>query len=331
MTKRISLAVALSAFVVACADPSGPSVGRTLIGDASAALIPHPLGAGGSFPSSNGIFAPTAGNGDGWVRLCKVSNVAGSFQFDVAVNGAVNGTPDVTIVVAANQLNQPVCHTSPLHNSDLAASLVDEVNIVELNPGANWATVIDIDQWFFSSGVSYHANALLDQWNVTPRTAKVFINDDMEKLVTFRNTFTNPQAPICDFITFGRLVWESGDQKVVISGNAGGLNADGSIKGEFHIEVNDVDHHVHDVTTYGPIAAAPLASATYTNSRRVTGTDIHGHSVELRLWDGGEPGWKFDRFWFNVNGTIVGNATTGNLIDQGNMQYHPNCRGPGDE
>ena len=74
---------------------------------------------------------------------------------------------------------------------------------------------------------------------------------------------------------------------MVISGNAGGLNADGSIKGEFHIEANGVDNHVSDIETYGPITSCP--SSGLTNSRIVTGIAKNGVLVELRLWDGGEP------------------------------------------
>jgi hypothetical protein len=40
------------------------------------------------------------------------------------------------------------------------------------------------------------------------------------------------------------------DLKVVVSGNAGGFNADNSIKGEFHIEVN------------GPTTTSPISALT---------------------------------------------------------------------
>jgi hypothetical protein len=132
------------------------------------------------------------------VRLCKVSNVAGTFNFDVAVNGPVDQVNDISITVSAAQVNTPVCHTAPLYNSDLSAAQVDFVNIVEANPGANWTTVIDIDQWF-GTGINFHPSALADEWNVAPRTAKVFINDDMEKLATFRNTFTAPPSTGCTY------------------------------------------------------------------------------------------------------------------------------------
>jgi hypothetical protein len=314
MTKnKLPLAVALAAFAMACADPAGPT--RALLPTASTlALNPVP---GYPFPSS-----PI----DGLVTLCKISNVAGTFDFDVSVNGGT--ATQVSITVDPGEENTRVCHTDPLFNSDLGSGQVDEVVIVEDDPGAGVTVTVDIDQYFVAT-LPYHASALLDEFDVSPRTATVFINDDLEKRVTFNNTQAAPPA-LCDFITFGRLVWEEGGLKVVISGNAGGNQPGGGILGEFHIEVNGVDHHVADIDTYGPITNDPLISTTYANSRVVTGIDKDGHAVELRLWDGGEPGKDTDRFWFSVDGTIVGDGTTGNLIDQGNMQYHPTCRGPDD-
>jgi hypothetical protein len=186
-TNRGALVIALAAVAGACADPAGPSVRSILVNGASSAIIPHP---NVPAPSHNGLPKSDPNDGSGWVRLCKVSNVAGTFNFDVAVNGPVDQVNDISITVSAAQVNTPVCHTGPLHNSDLSAGQVDFVNIVEANPGANWTTVIDIEQWFGTS-INYHANALLDEWNVAPRTAKVYINDDMEKLATFRNTFAS--------------------------------------------------------------------------------------------------------------------------------------------
>jgi hypothetical protein len=320
MTKRIPLAVALAAFVAACSDPAGPAT-RTLVATPSLDII----------TPAKTATPPVA---FGSVELCKTSNVAGSFGFNTSTAAASGtrldeGTPDVTITVGAG--GGTVCKIVYSGSTLSNAGGADAVTIVET---ANAATLtnIDIIQYLHPDpnyGLPLSAPRLDDSENEGTRTAVAKINSDMSRRVTFTNfTAPPPPPPACDFITFGRLVWEEGSQKVVISGNAGGFNADGSIKGEFHIEVNGVDHHVADVSTYGPIAAPALASVTYTNSRRVTGTDKHGHAVELRLWDGGEPGKGTDRFWFNVNGTIVGNATTGNLIDQGNMQYHANCRGP---
>jgi len=302
---RISSLAVLAAFAMACADPSAPT--RALLGgDATLAVssvVGHP------FPI-----------GDGAVQLCKTSNVAGDFDFDATGPAGIDVDPDITIGAGGGTVCV-IIYTSTFSRG--VGGLSEGITITETT-NAN-LTNIDIVR-YLAPAVVYTAPELADSH--VGSTATIRINNDMARKVTFTNTTAPPPPAICDFITFGRLVDEVGGLKVVISGNAGGFNADGSIKGEFHIEVNGTDHHVHDVATYGPIAAAPLASSSFTNSRVVTGLDIHGHSVELRLWDGGEPGKDTDRYWFNVNGTIVGNATSGNLIDQGNMQYHPTCRGP---
>jgi len=146
-------------------------------------------------------------------------------------------------------------------------------------------------------------------------------------VITFTNTVPPPPEPeVCDFITFGRLVLEVGNEKVVISGNAGGLNIDASIKNEFHIDANDVDNHVADAFSYGPITSGPLFGLT--NSRIVTGTAKNGVAVELRLYDGGEPGKGTDIVYVKLDGVeLLG--PNGQFIVMGNMQYHSNCRGPG--
>ena len=129
--------------------------------------------------------------------------------------------------------------------------------------------------------------------------------------------------PVCDFITFGRLVTSVNGDKVVISGNAGGNAPGGGILGEFHIDVNGVDNHVSDIDSYEAIFAGPLSNLA--NSRVVRGIAKNGNSVELRLWDGGEPGKNTDMVYVKINGIVVVGPAT---IDQGNMQYHPQCRGP---
>jgi hypothetical protein len=99
-------------------------------------------------------------------------------------------------------------------------------------------------------------------------------------------------------------VIEVGGEKVVISGNAGGFNADQSIKNEFHIEANGVDNHVADAFSYGPITSGPLSDPVlFPNSRIVTGTAKNGVEVELRVWDGGEPGKDTDLVYVKLNGS----------------------------
>ena len=168
---------------------------------------------------------------------------------------------------------------------------------------------------------------------ITPLTfangGQVTVNIFHGATITFVNHHEVEEPPpppqVCDFITFGRLVTEDGGQKVVISGNAGGNKPGGGILGEFHVEINGVDYHVSDIATYGPITNPPLQ--TLTNSRVVTGTAKNGHLVELRLWDGGEPGKDTDVVWVKIDATVVLPTQT---IDQGNMQYHNVCRGPKD-
>ncbi|MES2522665.1 MAG: hypothetical protein V4617_08225 [Gemmatimonadota bacterium] len=135
----------------------------------------------------------------------------------------------------------------------------------------------------------------------------------------------NAIPEVCDFMTFGRLVTEVNGQKVVISGNAGGNAPDGGILTEFHVEVNGRDYHVSDISSYGAIANGALAGLP--NARVWTGTARTGETVQLRLWDGGEPGADADRAYVSVNGTAYLGAL-GAEIDQGNVQYHATCRGP---
>ena len=251
------------------------------------------------------------------IIVCKTGNAGGSFSFTRSLEGTPAGNTWVgvgPIVIATGTCLE-------VANDASASGSGSHITVTEA-PAANTVQTITACK---QAGIGVPITDC-----VYVNGGDLFLNQFHGYVITYNNVFTPPPPPaVCDFITFGRLVWEFNDLKVVISGNAGGNAPDGGFLNEFHIEVNGVDHHVADITSYGPIAAAPLASATYENSRRAAGLDKHGHAVELRVWDGGEPGWKFDRFWFNVNGTIVGNATTGNLIDQGNMQYHANCRGPG--
>ncbi len=157
-----------------------------------------------------------------------------------------------------------------------------------------------------------------------------FANGDTHPVNSFHGatiTFTNHVEPpaVCDFITFGRLVLSYNGQKVVISGNAGGNAPGGGFLNEFHIDVNGVDNHVANIDSYGPISSGALSGLT--NSRIATGTAKNGNSVELRLWDGGEPGGGTDKVYVKINGVELFGAG-GVYIDQGNMQYHSNCRGP---
>jgi len=322
MRKNSVLTVAMAAFAVACSDPMVPT--RALVsGTVSAAVTPHPI----DF-SLGGVYPPNLA--DGVLRLCKVANATGSFAFTWSLNGAQPvAIPGGDLIVTTPGV--PACRT--IYTSQAVNGTdFETVVITEAADQTNWAlTGRDVDQ-YFGAHVVYAAPRLDDEDDTGARSVTVYLTDDLAKLVTFTNTFTSPPVEeICDFVTFGRLVTEVGATKVVISGNVGGLNLDASIKNEFHVDVNGIDYHVADAFTYGPIASGPLSGASFPNSRMATGTAKNGVAVELRVWDGGEPGKGTD--WVYVKIGTPGTeplGAAGKTIDQGNMQYHPNCRGPGD-
>ncbi len=314
-----SLAVAIATFAMACADPTMPS--RTLLSGAPLLGVSQSV----AYPFDGGALT------DGEVELCKTSDVGGVFDFTATGPAGTDLTPSITIP-AGGSTECVTVYTSQTPNSGPSGG-VQTVVITEIANPAAALTSIDIIKYFapnpFNAG-DYTAGAQDDSENGT--TATLRINHDMARRVTFTNTAPDPEPEVCDFITFGRLVTEVGGKKVVISGNAGGNNADGSIKNEFHITYLGVDYHVADATSYGPIDVGPLSDETlYPNARVVTGIAKNGVAVELRLWDGGEPGKNTDKVWFSlgtpVNATIGG--ANGQFINQGNMQYHSNCRGPG--
>ena len=261
------------------------------------------------------------------IKICKLGDVGGTFTITDTDNGSGgSGNPtivDEDAVTPGNQLTLAPgeCVVAAEDNGNANLSIGDWFNVTEaLAPGVTTVRTCDEGNGPGACpGESPVANG------------EFFINTAHGWVITYTNTAPPPPAAICDFITFGRLVTEVGGKKVVISGNAGGNNMDASIKNEFHIEYLGVDYHVADAITYGPIDVGPLSDETlYPNARVVTGIAKNGVAVELRVWDGGEPGKDTDKVWFKlgppVNATIGG--ANGQFIDQGNMQYHSNCRGP---
>jgi hypothetical protein len=135
---------------------------------------------------------------------------------------------------------------------------------------------------------------------------------------------------ICDFITFGRLVTTVGDDKIVISGNAGGNAPGGGILGTIEISVGGVQYHVPTIESYALPTNNPLFGDPF--ARVITGHS-GSHLIELRLRDDpnpgqGEPGTtEGDKVWLKIDGTVVVPTQT---LDQGNIQLHLQCRGPGE-
>ena len=251
----------------------------------------------------------------GKLKVCKTGNHSGTFALTRAQHGdgtilnylhdaLLTAALDAGICVVVAEDNGPDGVWSVLTLSETSPGLVNiSAQKADIFPPGSNTTVIS--SFTFVNG------------------GELAVNSFHGATITFEN-FVAPPPP-CDFITFGRLVTEVGDDKVVISGNAGGNKPGGGILGEFHVEVGGVDYHVSDIDSYGPITNPPLQNLT--NSRVVTGTSRNGHLVELRLWDGGEPGKDTDVVWVKIDGTV---RVSTRFIDQGNMQYHDVCRGPGD-
>ncbi|PYP79855.1 MAG: hypothetical protein DMD35_07010 [Gemmatimonadetes bacterium] len=261
----------------------------------------------------------------GKVKICKSasSNVSGTFtasrtQFVAAgfpTPGSPSGSVLATVTVAPGE-----CVVIAEDNG--GNGIASDVVINETSAGFVSATLVQIDA-LIGGGTATGAPVPVAD-GLTYR-----INQFHGSLITYVNTVNAPPPPppeVCDFITFGRLVTTVDGQKVVISGNAGGNKPGGGILSEFHIEANGVDNHVAQVDTYGPITAGG-ALFGLTNSRITTGTAKNGVAVELRLWDGGEPGKGTDKVYVKLNGVELFGAD-GQFIDQGNMQFHSNCRGP---
>jgi len=180
-TKKLSsLAVAIAAFAVACADPTTPN--RPLPGTVSQAVIPHPIdfNAGGTLP---------AGVSFGTIRLCKTADAAGSFDFTVTTAGT--GTlPDATPTIVVGAGGGTVC--ANVYTSTVTNAGVEQVVITEAADQTNWSlTGINVDQ-YFGANVVYPAPRLADLDNAPARGVTLFINNDMAKVATFTNDFTPP-------------------------------------------------------------------------------------------------------------------------------------------
>lgn len=252
----------------------------------------------------------------GVLKVCKTGNANGSFTVTRNQHGDGTLLGYLFSVLLSVDVDAGVCKVVATDNG--GDGIWSVLTLHEASPGLINISAQKID--VFPPGTT---STVISAFTFVDG-GELAVNSFHGATITFEN-FIAPPPTVCDFITFGRLVTEVNGQKVVISGNAGGNKPGGGILGEFHVEVNGVDNHVADIDTYGPIASGPLSSLT--NSRVVTGTAKNGVAVELRLWDGGEPGKDTDVVWVKLNGNVV---LTTRTIDQGNMQYHPECRGPGD-
>jgi hypothetical protein len=147
--------------------------------------------------------------------------------------------------------------------------------------------------------------------------------------VAFYTPAPPPPPPVCDFITFGRLVVDVGGDKIVISGNAGGNAPDGGILGTIEISVGGTQYHVPTIESYALATSGVLSPDPF--ARVITGHS-GSHLIELRLRDNpnpgqGEPTDEGDKVWLKIDNTVIVPLQT---PDQGNIQLHLHCRGPGE-
>jgi len=251
--------------------------------------------------------------------VCK-SGPAGTYNFTASNSGTTNAgdvlVPTFSLTVV--DPNAPAVCTTVFSRSQSANPGLDPAALITVTELAAPGTTLSN----ITTTGSLAASPVID---VPGRNVTVGVNAFHPATATFLNVAVAPPPAVCDFITFGRLVASLNGQKVVISGNIGGNQPGGGILSEFHVEVNGVDNHVANVDTYGPISSGPLSALT--NSRMSTGTAKNGVAVEVRMWDGGEPGKGTDIVYVKLNGVEV-LGPNGQFLDQGNMQYHSNCRGP---
>jgi hypothetical protein len=184
MKKKLPLALALSAFALACSDSTGP-VTRTL--DATTAPLAITASTTWPFPIL-----------DGQVQLCKTSNVTGTFTFTASGGGASPITPLVTnpsiTIDVAGETECIIIYRS----STSQASGAETITVTE-NANAVPLTNIDIVQYLnpavcdgpFVCGNLGDAPYRNDAFSVAGRQATLKINNDMARRVTFTNT----QAP----------------------------------------------------------------------------------------------------------------------------------------
>lgn len=252
----------------------------------------------------------------GVLKVCKTGNASGEFTISRTQNGIPPLLGYIRDHLPTFTLDLNVCRVVAVDNGGDGIWSILRLTETSLGLVSISGQRIDI----FPAGTT---NTVISNITVLNGDSHA-VNSFHGAVLTFENFVAPPQ--VCDFITFGRLVTEVNGEKVVISGNAGGNKPGGGILGEFHIEANGVDNHVADIDSYEPAGAL----LNLTNARIVKGTAKNGVAVELRLWDGGEPGKGTDRVWVKLGNTVLIGGPLGQLIDQGNMQYHNVCRGPGD-
>lgn len=186
MTKnRIYAAVvALAALAMACADPASPNTSVIQTAGPVSAITDQV----GGYPTGM-----TAGE----VRVCKTvpsGDPSGvQFTFDVTVTGVLpTGLgPTTTQYQIVGVPGSTEC--TDVFLSTKNGSQLDSVKIVESAPPTDWAlTAIDFVRIDDGPGYTPPLSGDAVTADLATRTATVYINNDMGRIVTFTNDFTPP-------------------------------------------------------------------------------------------------------------------------------------------
>lgn len=193
MTKnRISaVVVALAALAMACADPASPNTSVVQTAGPLSAITDQV----GGYPTGM-----TAGE----VRVCKTvpsgDPSAVQFTFDVTVTGVLpTGLgPTTTQYQIVGLPGSTAC--TDVFLSTKSGSQLDSVKIVETAPPTDWAlTAIDFVRIDDGPGYTPPLSGDAVTANLGTRTATVYINNDMGRIVTFTNDFTPPATTGCTY------------------------------------------------------------------------------------------------------------------------------------
>jgi hypothetical protein len=189
------LTIAAAAFIAACADPAG--LERSLVPESGSNLHVSVNPA-----DVNTLITNTTGMPDGLVRVCK-DTPAGDpslpWSFSVTVvseidNAPLNAVVPPTTPVIINGVAGGAPECADVFISAKNGAELDRVTITEQAlPSSEWA-LTDIHVERFKDGPSYTppAGTPLDAASIGTRTATLYINDDMQRIVTFTNDHTAP-------------------------------------------------------------------------------------------------------------------------------------------
>jgi len=217
MTKnRINgMVVALAALAMACADPASPNTAVIQTVGPMSAITDQIQG----YPTGM-----TAGE----VRVCKAvpsgDPASVQFTFDVTVTGVLpTGLgPTTTQYQIVGVPGSTAC--TDVFLSTKTGSQLDSVKIVESAPPANWAlTAIDFVRIDDGPGYNPPAPGDVVTADIPTRTATVYINNDMGRIVTFTNDFTPPPTTGC---TYTKGWYRNNGSSTVLDGVDGRTKAD---------------------------------------------------------------------------------------------------------